>query len=272
MVVKKNKAVLAKLVKDLKRIGATDLGEIPALIIDDESDQASVNTIRPARSWNRSAAERTAINSLLTELLSSFRAPSTSATPRRRSPTSSSTRATPRTSSRRTSSSRSRARRATWASATSTTSTIRGGRPDGRANSNEKAHVRGIWEPHDESTDQLLRAMDTFVLTGALKLYRDAAGVPGDFRHHTMLVARVGAEGRPREAGEAASKPCGRRRARHRRRARPPAQALQRGLLPRQRRARRRPPAAPSIDELRSGCRHAPSADRRRGPARSLHR
>ena len=46
-IVKKNKAVLKKLVADLKRITAK-LADIPALIIDDESDQASINTTEPA--------------------------------------------------------------------------------------------------------------------------------------------------------------------------------------------------------------------------------
>lgn len=45
-VVKKNAAVLRKLVHDLQSI-KTDLGEIPTLIIDDEADQASINTTRP---------------------------------------------------------------------------------------------------------------------------------------------------------------------------------------------------------------------------------
>ena len=49
VVVKKNKAVLKKLVKDLKSI-KTKRDEIPALIIDDESDQASVNTSNP-KTW-----------------------------------------------------------------------------------------------------------------------------------------------------------------------------------------------------------------------------
>ena len=46
VVVKKNKSVLTKLVKDLKQIHGL-LGELPVLIIDDESDQASVNTLQP---------------------------------------------------------------------------------------------------------------------------------------------------------------------------------------------------------------------------------
>ena len=44
------------------------LGEIPALIIDDESDQASVNTTNPKK-WEEGAIERTAINDLISQLL-----------------------------------------------------------------------------------------------------------------------------------------------------------------------------------------------------------
>ena len=65
-VVKKNKAVLTKLVNDLRRIRAP-LSEIPALIIDDEADQASVNTINPERA--AAGRKRTAINKLIAELL-----------------------------------------------------------------------------------------------------------------------------------------------------------------------------------------------------------
>jgi len=49
LIVKKNGAVLDKLIKDLRKI-TTPLDEIPALLIDDESDQASVNTTNP-KNW-----------------------------------------------------------------------------------------------------------------------------------------------------------------------------------------------------------------------------
>lgn len=68
LVVKKNKAVLAKFVGDLKRITAR-LADIPALIIDDESDQASINTSNPKK-WEEGQRERTAINKLISQLLS----------------------------------------------------------------------------------------------------------------------------------------------------------------------------------------------------------
>ncbi|WP_081241002.1 Z1 domain-containing protein [Streptomyces viridosporus] len=185
LVVKKNKAVLTKLVKDLKQIHGI-LGELPALIIDDESDQASVNTSDPKK-WERGSTERTAINGLISKLLGLLP-------------------------------------RAQYVGYTATPFAnvfidpgddmdifpsdflISLPRPAGYmgvqdfhdlnspvpveertyANSQEKAHVRGIY---DSTGDRLQEAMDAFVLSGALKLYRADHGVPdANFRHHTMLA------------------------------------------------------------------------------------
>ncbi|WP_259316474.1 Z1 domain-containing protein [Kitasatospora xanthocidica] len=185
MVVKKNKAVLTKLVKDLKQIRSI-LGELPTLIIDDESDQASVNTTDPKK-WEKGSTERTAINGLISQLLGLLP-------------------------------------RAQYVGYTATPFAnvfidpgdaedifpsdflISLPRPEGYvgvqdfhdlespldpsertiANSQLEAHVRGIW---DHTGDRLQEAMDSFLLTGALKLYRADRGVPeGPFRHHTMLV------------------------------------------------------------------------------------
>ncbi|SFQ04974.1 Z1 domain-containing protein [Actinomadura madurae] len=186
LVVKKNKSVLTKLVKDLKQVHGL-LGELPALIIDDESDQASVNTIDPKK-WKGGAAERTAINGLISDLLKLLP-------------------------------------RAQYVGYTATPFAnvfvdpsdaedifpsdflISLPRPDGYmgvqefhdldsplspaertvANSQEKAHVRDV--PGEDDGDRLQEAMDSFVLAGALKLFRAENGVPdGPFRHHTMLV------------------------------------------------------------------------------------
>src|SRR6185369_8648935 len=46
LVVKKHSGILKKLLKDLKLL-STKLTELPALIIDDESDQAGLNTVDP---------------------------------------------------------------------------------------------------------------------------------------------------------------------------------------------------------------------------------
>ncbi|MFE2018556.1 Z1 domain-containing protein [Streptomyces sp. NPDC059499] len=176
MVVKKNSLVLAKLLKDLKKIGPI-LSEIPALIIDDESDQASVNTTDPKK-WEDGKVTRKAINSQITQLLSLLP-------------------------------------RAQYVGYTATPFAnvfvdpgdeedifprdflISLPRPTGymgvqdfhdleSEGTAEETHVRGIY---DGTTDRLQEALDAFVLTGALKLYRAANGVPeGPFRHHTMLV------------------------------------------------------------------------------------
>lgn len=69
-VIKKNKAPLEKLLADLKPHKG-DLAQLPVLLIDDESDQASVDTTNPAK-WNKDSAEyrkRTTINKLITEIL-----------------------------------------------------------------------------------------------------------------------------------------------------------------------------------------------------------
>ncbi|MFB6501759.1 MULTISPECIES: Z1 domain-containing protein [unclassified Streptomyces] len=176
MVVKKNKSVLTNLVKDLRKIGPI-LREIPTLIIDDESDQASVNTSDPKK-WESGRTQRTAINGLISELLGLLP-------------------------------------RAQYVGYTATPFAnvfidpsdgedifprdflISLPRPTGYmgvqdfhdldgGGTAEETHVRGI---HDATGDRLQEAMDAFVLTGALKLYRIDHGVPGDpFRHHTMLV------------------------------------------------------------------------------------
>ncbi|MEV0451416.1 Z1 domain-containing protein [Streptomyces sp. NPDC050600] len=182
MVVKKNKAVLTNLVRDLKRVGGI-LGEIPVLIIDDESDQASVNTTNPAK-HTEGKESRTAINGLLSQLLQLLP-------------------------------------RAQYVGYTATPFAnvfvdpddaqdifprdflISLPRPVGYmgvqdfhdleptaersiATSQEEAHVRGVYDGPD---DRLLEAMDAFVLSGALKLFRISRGIPeGNYRHHTMLV------------------------------------------------------------------------------------
>ncbi|MEV3887221.1 Z1 domain-containing protein [Streptomyces griseoincarnatus] len=185
LVVKKNKSVLTKLVKDLKQIHGI-LGELPALIIDDESDQASVNTSDPKK-WERGSTERTAINGLISKLLGLLP-------------------------------------RAQYVGYTATPFAnvfidpgddmdlfpsdflVSLPRPAGYmgvqdfhdlnspvpadqrtyANSQERAHVRGIY---DSTGDRLQEAMDAFVLSGALKLYRAGHGVSdAAFRHHTMLA------------------------------------------------------------------------------------
>ncbi len=186
MVVKKNKAVLGKLVRDLRKI-QTPLSEIPVLIVDDESDEASVNTTDLAKP----NAERTAINQKISELLRMLpRAQYVGYT------------ATPFAN--------------VFIDPSDTEDLFPKDfilslpRPDGYmgardfhdldsdlsdeertfANSNEMAHVRSIVAEDDEDDTCLQRAMDMFVLTAAMKLYREDKGGLGDryFQHHTMLI------------------------------------------------------------------------------------
>ncbi|MCC8478082.1 Z1 domain-containing protein [Streptomyces globisporus] len=184
MVVKKNKSVLSKLIKDLKKIGGPLLSEIPTLIIDDESDQASVNTTDPKK-WEEGKVTRTAINGQISQLLGLLP-------------------------------------RAQYVGYTATPFAnvfvdpgdgddifprdflISLPRPAGymgvqdfhdldrtdesAAGSAERAHVRGIYD--DAHGDRLAEALDAFILTGALKLYRAShdPSLESHFRHHTMLV------------------------------------------------------------------------------------
>jgi hypothetical protein len=66
LVVKKHSTVLKKLAGDLSKL-KTKLAEIPALVIDDESDQAGLNTVDPAKA--KAGKERTATNEAIVRLL-----------------------------------------------------------------------------------------------------------------------------------------------------------------------------------------------------------
>jgi hypothetical protein len=188
VVVKKNKAVLKKLVKDLKSI-KTPRHEIPSLIIDDESDQASVNTTNPKK-WAGSLPtenERTQINRSIAQLLELLP-------------------------------------RAQYVGYTATPFAnvfvdpsdagdifpkdflVSLRRPDGYmgvrdfhdigsevepeertvGNSNERAYVRDLRDG-EERDAKLQEAIDAFVLSGSIKLFRASIGT-ATYRHHTMLV------------------------------------------------------------------------------------
>lgn len=187
-IVKKNKSVLEKLVHDLKRLHV-NLGEIPTLIIDDEADQASVNT-KDQRKRTKEDIDRTAINGLIAELLGLLKRAQYvgyTATPFANvfvSPEDSEdifpkdfiVNLTP-------------------------SPEYMGGKhfhdldgvPDGEdhnpAFSNQATFVRDLKaNVGEEERKEIRNALDAFVLSGAIKLWR-AAGDPGlSFRHHTMLV------------------------------------------------------------------------------------
>lgn len=186
IVVKKNATVLNNLIKDLKNT-ADRLENIPALIIDDESDQASVNTTDP-RKWREDEKKRTTINKHLSTLLSLLpRAQYIGYT------------ATPFAN--------------VFVDPTDAEDIfpkdylISLDRPIGYmgaddfhdldfdpdadrnfGNSKEMAHLRLLDDDADDEDDsELQKALDSFVLTAAIKLYRRITS-NGQFKHHTMLV------------------------------------------------------------------------------------
>lgn len=74
LVVKKQATVLDRLARDLARINTQgELAEVPALVVDDESDQASVNTMRPPprhdTDEDEERRERNRINAAIVGLL-----------------------------------------------------------------------------------------------------------------------------------------------------------------------------------------------------------
>ena len=182
LVIKKNRAILERVASDLRRVGEqVPLGEVPTLIIDDESDQASLNTRKPTI---KQARQRTAINAAILSLLQVLP-------------------------------------RAQYIGYTATPFAnvfvdpddvddlfprdyliplprpsdymgvgdfhdLDGQQPDGYA-SNERALVRDV-RGTDTTGANLPAAIDSFVLSGAIKLWR-ADRIEGlRFRHHTMLV------------------------------------------------------------------------------------
>ena len=193
VVTKKNSKVLENLVGNV-RAHKTLFEQVPVLIIDDESDQASVNTIDPdkQKSDNPDEIERRAINGYIADLLELMP-------------------------------------RAQYVGYTATPFAnvfvdpgdpndiypkdfiISLPEPEGYmgvkhfhdlepvpepadfSNSNYEAYVRDLGasdkkDDDDERSAELARALDMFVLTGACKLYRaDKAGSLA-FKHHTMLV------------------------------------------------------------------------------------
>ncbi|MBR0820290.1 Z1 domain-containing protein [Bradyrhizobium liaoningense] len=182
IVIKKNSVVMGKVLEDLDRVKArVRLEDIPALVIDDESDQASLNT-RPADK------ERPAVNGSIVQLL----------------------RILPR---------------AQYVGYTATPFAnvfvdpaqpedlfpkdflLSLPRPPGYMGvsdfydldrqppydpkdltSKRSCFVRPVKGDDLKIPENLTKAVDSFILTGAIKLYRVAQGIPVRGIHHTMLV------------------------------------------------------------------------------------
>jgi hypothetical protein len=178
LIVKKNAAVLRKVATDLGRYKAA-LVDIPALIIDDESDQASLDTTKPTLLEER---KRTAVNKAIIKLRTTLpRAQyiGYTATPFANvfvDPTDNED-LFPRD----------------FIVALDRPPGYMGATdfhdltpPEAGAGSNEEDFVRSV-RGDDNLPENLLKAVDTFLLTGGLKLYRaDRLGL--HFPHHTMLV------------------------------------------------------------------------------------
>ncbi|MBY5917754.1 Z1 domain-containing protein [Rhizobium leguminosarum] len=184
-VVKKNSKVLTKLIADLAALQRQGIGEpldqIPALIIDDESDQASINVRKQAAAGEEQ--ERTATNKAIVTLLKMLP-------------------------------------RAQYIGYTATPFAnvfvdpdneedifprdflISLPRPsgymgvsdfydlefgEGEIGPNRENFVRAIVGEDDKPTN-LLMAIDSFVLSGALKIWRSRQNSDLRYRHHTMLV------------------------------------------------------------------------------------
>ncbi|SNT45812.1 Z1 domain-containing protein [Asanoa hainanensis] len=185
VVVKKNGPVLAKLVKDLGKI-TTRLADIPALIVDDESDQASPNTSNPKK-WVQDQKERTTINKRIGELMALLHRcqyVGYTATPFANvfiDPTDAED-IFPSDFLI----SLSRPIGYMGAADFQDLDADFSDRPLSFGTSNVKAHVRKLSDDQDDES-RLEEAIDAFVLTGAIKLYRETHG-NGKFRHHTMLV------------------------------------------------------------------------------------
>jgi hypothetical protein len=194
-IVKKNAGVLRKLVTDIKA-NKNAFAEIPVLLIDDESDQASINTVDPekvraALEDGKEIKQRRAINeqiAAMLELMPRAQYVGYTATP--------------------------------FANVFVDPSDPQGifpkdfviglqrppdymgiddfhdlGEPPEEGpdlkTSNEAAFVRHLQAPDDDAEvqdEELSEAIDAFVLTGAVKLYREATDPSLRFRHHTMLV------------------------------------------------------------------------------------
>jgi hypothetical protein len=189
VIVKKNATILGNLVRDLGHI-QDRVKDIPTLIIDDESDLASINTMAPK--MKTADKNRTTINRHISGLLHTLpRAQYVGYT------------ATPFANVFIDPSDSedifpkdfllSLERPIAYMGISDFHDLDSGIERQDRTieNSNEKRHIRDLTKDDDdpESVHELREAIDAFVLSGAVKLYREAQGFdPRAFNHHTMLV------------------------------------------------------------------------------------
>lgn len=180
IVIKKNTRVISRLNKDLSRIRAK-LAQVPALVVDDESDQASINTIDPRKIKDRT---RTETNRVIVELLNILpRAQYSGYT------------ATPFANALINADDAEDLFPREFMIALPRPKGYMGvtdfydepPAPDG-FKSNQRAFVRDV-RGADQLPENLRRAIDMFVLSGAVKVFREKrAPKRFKFEHHTMLV------------------------------------------------------------------------------------
>ncbi|MFG2998140.1 Z1 domain-containing protein [Streptomyces sp. NPDC048340] len=198
MVVKKNKSVLSKLLKDLRRIH-TPLAELPTLIIDAgaEWNPGTADTSRKPTGTGR--AGLTSVNAATAELLdllprAQYVAFATSPLVGTLLDPTASEDLFPRDFIV------SVPRPAGYVGVEDFHD-LDSDVPEERrtiANSQEKAHVRNLVLRDEDDGQGERQAMDMFVLTGAVKLYRSARG-EGSYDHHVMVVLSSDRTSRRRE-------------------------------------------------------------------------
>jgi len=182
VVIKKLPKIIEDLNQDLielKKQGAK-LDEIPTLVIDDESDQASVNTVNPTKAERD---QRTATNGAIVDLLKQLpRAQYVGYT------------ATPFANVFIDPDDAEQLFPKDFIVSLPRPQGYMGVRDffdfdseEGQPGENERRHVRFV-RGDDGFADNLPRAIDLFVLTGAIKLFRHKADPALRFKHHTMLV------------------------------------------------------------------------------------
>ena len=187
IVIKKIPSVLRKLNEDLADL-ATHLEEVPALIIDDESDQASVNTVNPDKITEK---ERTETNKQIIKLVKTLkRAQYVGYT------------ATPFANVFISPKDAEDLFPSDYIVALPRPKDYMGiydffdfaedlAEPDDESEKiKEVAHIRNTSDENNNDDGNLSEAINAFILAGAIKLYRKSMGVAVSTKHHTMLVHR----------------------------------------------------------------------------------
>jgi hypothetical protein len=181
VVVKKQAVRLRSLKEELKHVGRAKCADVPTLIIDDESDQASVNTINPRKP--QSEVIRSKINKHIVDILKLLprsqylgytATPFANVFVNPNDPQDIYPKdvivSLPRP-----------------AGYMGASDFLDFATPQPGRLSNEQAHLRDVPKKNRQPIDDRLReAIDAFVLTGALKKFRQRRNV-FEFKHHTML-------------------------------------------------------------------------------------